>query len=164
MGGSHGYHDSTTVEYSSLVSTDAAPPCGSSKDDTSSTGTSSVTRTGKSGTSPPQEAGPFSNTYFGQTIGQYNLSAATVDIIGHSWRGGTRSQYDSAIRGWRAFCLRGEINPTCPSIEDILAYLTHMFEAGMQYNTIAATKSALANIISLPGSSASLHIHCCSDS
>ena len=96
------------LEYSSLVSTDAATPCGSSKVDTSSPGPSSVTRTGKSGPSPLQEAGPFSNTYFGQTIGQYNLSAATVDITGHSWRGGTRSQYDSAIIGWREFCLKRE--------------------------------------------------------
>ena len=139
------------MEYSSLVSTDDATPCGSSKVDTSSPGPSSVTRTGKSGTSPLQEAGHFSNTYFGQTIGQYNLSAATVDIIGHCRRGGTRSQYDSAIRGWREFCLRGKIYPTGPSIEDILAYLTHMYEDGMQYNNIASTKSALANIISLPG-------------
>ena len=47
------------LDHSSLVSTDAVTLCGSSKVDTSSTGTSSVTRTGKSGTSPPQEVGPF---------------------------------------------------------------------------------------------------------
>ena len=81
------------------------------------------------------------------TIYQQQLSILSATPGG----GGTRSQYDSAIRGWREFCLRGKINPTGPSIEDILAYLTHKYEDGMQYNTIASTKSALANITSLPG-------------
>ena len=53
---------------------------------------------------------------------------------------------------WGRFCIGGNINPTCPSIEELLAYLTHMYEDGMQYNTIASTKNALANVLVLPGS------------
>ena len=100
-----------------------------------------------SGTSPLPAAGPFSKSNFEQMLGKYNLPALTVDIIGYSWRGGTKSQYDSAIRGWRTFCIRGKIDPNCPSIEDILAYLTHMYDTGLQYNSIASTKSALSNVI-----------------
>ena len=129
------------MEHSSLVSAVVASCC-SFTVHTSSRRATSVAGTEKSGAPPLQAAGPFSNTYFRQTIGQYALPAPTVHVISHSWWGGTRSQYDSAIRGWRRFCIGGKINPTCPSIEEILAYLTHMYEDGMQYNTIASTKSA----------------------
>ena len=103
-----------------------AASCCSSTVHTSSQRATSVTGTEKSGAPTLQAAGPFSNTYFGQTIGQYTLPASTVYVISHSWRGGTRSQYDSAIKGWRRYCIVGKINPTCPSIEEILAYLTCM--------------------------------------
>ena len=134
-----------------MVPNDVATSGGSSKADIPSQRAPAVTSAEKSGASPLQATGPFSHRYLGQTIGQYNLPPSTVNIICHSWRGGTRSQYDSAIRGWRKFCLGGKINPSCPSIEEILAYLTHMYESGMQYNTIASTKSALANVITIPG-------------
>ena len=80
---------------------------------------------------------------FRQMIGKYTLPASTVHVISHSWRGGTRSQYDSV-----KFCIGGKINPTCPSIEEIRAYLTHMYEDGMQYNCIY--KKCIANVLALP--------------
>ena len=122
------------MEHLSLVSADVAASCCSSTVHTSSQSATSVTWTDKSGASPLQAAGPFSNTYFGKTIGQYTLPASTDCPCHQPFLEGwyTRSQYDSAIRGWGRFCIGGKINPTCPSIEEILAYLTHMYEDGMQ--------------------------------
>ena len=38
-----------------------------------------------------------------------------------------------------------------PTIHDILAYLTSMFERGLEYSTISAAKSVLASILHIPG-------------
>ena len=46
--------------------------------------------------------------------------------------------------GGEDFVLEGKFIPLVP-LKEILAYLTHLYEDGMQYNTIAFTKSALAN-------------------
>ena len=38
-----------------------------------------------------------------------------------------------------------------PTIHDILAYLTSMFERGLEYSTISAAKSVLSSILHIPG-------------
>ena len=38
-----------------------------------------------------------------------------------------------------------------PTIYDILAYLTSMFEHGLAYRTISAAKSVLSGVLHVPG-------------
>ena len=134
-----------------MVPTTTSASSGPSKASTTLKGSATVTRSENPGTSPPQEAGPFSRSYIGKTIGQYQLPERTMQILSHAWRGSTRSQYDSAFRGWQQFCVGREIDPNHPSINHILAYLTSLFDKGLEYSSIAKTRSAFSNVFSIPG-------------
>ena len=134
-----------------MVPTTTSASSGPSKASTTSKVSATVTRSENPGTSPPQEAGPFSRSYIGQTIGQYQLTERTMQILSHAWRGSTRSQYDSAFRSWQQFCVGREIDPNHPSINHILAYLTSFFDKGLGYSSIAKTRSAFSNVFSIPG-------------
>ena len=72
-------------------------------------------------------------------------------LIRASWRDGTHSRYDSVLRGWGSFCLARQANPSSPSIEDVLVYLTSLYEQGLQYNTFCTARSALSGILHVPG-------------
>ena len=53
--------------------------------------------------------------------------------------------------GWHGFCSQRQIPPLSPSILDVIAYLTSMYERGLQYSTIAAAKSVLSGVLHIPG-------------
>ena len=53
--------------------------------------------------------------------------------------------------GWHGFCSQRQIHPLSPSILDVIAYLTSMYERGLQYSTIAAAKSVLSGVLHIPG-------------
>ena len=79
------------------------------------------------------------------------LSHSASALIQESWRPGTRVQYDSLLRGWQEFCSRWQVHPLSPTILDVIAYLTSMYDRGLQYTTIAAAKSVLAGVLHIPG-------------
>ena len=60
-------------------------------------------------------------------------------------------QYNSLLRGWQGFCSQRKIHPLSPTILDVVAYLTSMYDRGLQYTTIAAAKSALSGMLHVPG-------------
>ena len=84
-------------------------------------------------TSAPQEAGPFGAAFTRGSRADLAVPEATNTLIQDSWRASMRSQYDSVLRGWGSFCLERQTNPTLPAIADVLAYLTSLHEAGLQY-------------------------------
>ena len=47
------------------------------------------------------------------------------------------------LQGCTRFCTSRQVHPMSPTIYDILAYLTSMFECGLTYHTISAAKSVL---------------------
>ena len=47
-----------------------------------------------------------------------------------------------------------EVNPNAPTINDILSYLTSLYNDGMSYSSIGTARSALSNLIHIPGISA----------
>ena len=53
-------------------------------------------------------------------------------------------------RGWGTFCDERKMESMCPTINDILTFLTHLYGQGKEYNTIAMTKSVLSSIVPLP--------------
>ena len=55
------------------------------------------------------------------------------------------------MRGWGTFCAERKIDSVCPTIIDILAFLTHLYGQRKEYNTIVMTKSVLSSIIHVPG-------------
>ena len=98
-------------------------------------GPSILTATASSGTPTTQEA---------------ITTGGSSALIQESWRPGTRVQYDSLLRGWQGFCSRRHVHPLSP-ILDVIAYLTSMYDRGLQYTTIAAAKSVLAGVLHIPG-------------
>ena len=49
------------------------------------------------------------------------------------------------------FCSRRQVHPLSPTILDVIAYLTSMYDRALQYTTIAAAKSVLAGVLHIPG-------------
>ena len=114
-------------------------------------GPSVFTPSTSSGAPTPQEAVPSGGAFIREALQGFGLSNSAVALIQECWRPGTRVQYDSLLRGWKGFCSTREINPVSPSIFDVIAYLTSMYDRGLQYNTIAAAKSVLSGILHIPG-------------
>ena len=83
----------------------------------------------------------------------FSLLPTAATLIKKSWRPGTRVQYDSLLRRWTRFCTSRQVHPMSPTIYDILAYLTSMFERGLAYRTIYAVKSGIlaSGILNIPG-------------
>ena len=102
-------------------------------------------------TSSPQEAGPFGAAFLRGSLADLAVPEATKTTHLGLWRASMRSQYDSVLRGWGSFCLERQTNPTLPAIAGVLAYLTSLYEAGIQYNTICTARSALSGILHIPG-------------
>ena len=98
-----------------------------------------------------QEVGTFGSTFIAGSLGHLQLPECTKALLQASWRESTHSQYDSVLRGWGSFCLARQTNPTSPSIEDVLVYLTSLYEQGLQYNTICTARSAFSGILHIPG-------------
>ena len=102
---------------------------------------------------PPtlQETLPSGSSFVGEALPGFGLPPTTATLIKESWRPGTRVQYDSLTRGWTRFCSLRQVNPMSPTIYDILAYLTSMFERGLAYRTISEAKSVLSGVLYVPG-------------
>ena len=85
------------------------------------------------------------------------LSLLAVHLSGrHSLVSAYRLQLQPSSRNhgdlaWTSFFISRQVHPMSPTIYDILAYLTSMFERGLAYRTIYAAKSVLAGILHIPG-------------
>ena len=90
-----------------------------------------------------QETSFTGSSFVRDSIKTLNLPAETAELI--------RGRYDSIMRGWGTFCAERKIDSVCPTINDILAFLTHLYGQGKEYNTIVMTKSVLSSIIHVPG-------------
>ena len=101
--------------------------------------------------SPCKETSFTGSSFVWDSIKTLNLPAETAALIMQSCRASTRGRYDSIMRGWGTFCAERKIDSVCPTINDILAFLTHLYGQGKEYNTIVMTKSVLSSIIHVPG-------------
>ena len=107
-------------------------------------GPSIFTATSSSCTPTTQEAVTTGGSFIRDALQGFGLSQSTSALIQESWPPGTRVQYDSLLRGW-------QVHPLSPTIFDVIAYLTSMYDCGLQYTTIAAAKSVLAWVLHIPG-------------
>ena len=87
--------------------------------------------------------------FFGQYIQNKELPQTAKDIL-LSWHDSTKDRYASTYRKWEQFCISRNINSFQPVIEDIVVFLTYLFERGLGYASICSARSALNNIIILP--------------
>eukprot|EP00794_Sanderia_malayensis_P004314 gene4314-4887_t len=88
-------------------------------------------------------------------IGQYftntEYSAEVKEIIMDSWRGSTKSKYNSILNRWQIFCSQWKENSLRPTINSVLEFLLQLHKGGCLYSGLSAARSALASIIVIPG-------------
>ena len=134
-----------------VVSSNVEPTHPTPSADCSTQGSTSHSASTPHGPPTLQETLPPGSSFVGEALSGFGLPPTTATLIKESWRPGTRVQYDSLLRGWTRFCSSRQVHPMSPTIYDILAYLTSMFERGLAYRTISAAKSVLSGIIHVPG-------------
>ena len=78
-----------------------------------------------------------------------SLSKPAQEILLASWRPGTLKQYDSYLHRWAKFCHDNEINVYQPRVEQVVEFLTHLFQTGLGYSAINTARSALSSIVTL---------------
>ena len=66
-------------------------------------------------------------------------------------REGTKQQYDSTLRRWGEFCRPLEIHPITPPINDVVEFLSYLYDNGGRFGVIATARSTLGNFIHVPG-------------
>ena len=68
-----------------------------------------------------------------------------------SWRDSTKKQYAGYLEKWQSYCSEQNIDSFSPTIEQVLHYLTELYQANCSYSAINTARSALSTIITLPG-------------
>lgn len=78
------------------------------------------------------------------------LSQSAKSILLASWRPGTLKQYESSLKKWGTFCSANTIHTYHPSVEEVIEFLTSLYQQGLGYSAINTARSALSSIITLP--------------
>ena len=68
-----------------------------------------------------------------------------ADLIFHSWRTKTNSNYNSAWRKWAQRCSNREENPFSAPIASFLGFLDHQFSLGREYRSLNVYRSAISS-------------------
>ena len=63
-----------------------------------------------------------------------------------SWRHSTQKQYASFIKRWIFFCRERQSDAFQVSLNDVLDFLTKLFESGLSYSALNTARSALSAI------------------
>ena len=77
------------------------------------------------------------------------LSRESADIILSSWRDSTKKQYWTYIKKWLLFCEQRNIDQFNSDINNVLLYLSELFNSGIGYSGINTAKSALSSLIGI---------------
>lgn len=103
----------------------------------------------KTGASPTVAQTPTcSLSHIWQTLRHRGVPEDTTSIILASWRNSTQKQYLCYQRKWNRFCTARQINPFCPTLIQLLEFLTFLFNSGQGYSSINTARSALSASLS----------------
>lgn len=83
-----------------------------------------------------------------QTLRDSGISEYTTSILLASWRKSSQKLYLCHNEKWMRFCNRRQIHPFYPSVIQVLEFLTSLFQAGLSYSSINASRSALSALLS----------------
>ena len=67
-------------------------------------------------------------------------------IMLQSWRESTRSQYGAHLKKWTNFCSERNFDSHDISVNNVLKFLTLLFESGLGYSSINTARSALSSL------------------
>lgn len=76
---------------------------------------------------------------------QFPANVSNLLVDGN--RSGTHKAYQSAWSSWYRWCGERSSDPVAPSLSEVLAYLTHLFELGRSYRTINLHRSMLSSTL-----------------
>ena len=79
--------------------------------------------------------------------GQRGLSDGARQLVEASWRPATETQYSSCWRKWTNWASLQGISSTTPALNDILNYLSELYDKGLQYRTINTARSSLSSTL-----------------
>ena len=74
------------------------------------------------------------------------LSTKATDIIMSSWRSSTKKGYKTYVQKWIQYCCEKQIDKFSPSVNEVIEFLTDLFENGLGYSSINIARSALSSI------------------
>ena len=63
-----------------------------------------------------------------------------------SWRNSTKKQYDIFIKRWFFHCSQGKINSVSPALEEIVEFLTTLYQQGLGYESLNSARAALSSL------------------
>lgn len=106
----------------------------------------------QSTSSATEKAEPVSLSFMRRLYKDRGFSENATNIILQSWRQSSQKQYDGHIRKWLSFCSQRQVNPTSPSVEVAVEFLTTLYESGLSYSSINSARCALSAILDKPDS------------
>ena len=68
-----------------------------------------------------------------------------------SWQDSTQKQYAGYLQKWQRFCSGRKVDIFSPPVEEVLHFLTELFEANCGYSALNTARSVLSTFIVLPG-------------
>lgn len=141
---SRGNYGCTTLANTDMVLGATETSSGLSTD--SSTGELIVTGEFQENTSAERQTASDSLSLIRQCYKSRNISGKATEIILASWRVGTQKQYVTYIKKWISFCSKRQINSIQANINDVLEFLTELFENGIGYSAMNTARCALSAI------------------
>ena len=71
-------------------------------------------------------------------------------ILNSSLRQSTRNKYRPYQKRWIEYCTKHSIMVQAPKVEDILNFLSDIFDRGGAYSAINSAKCALSKLVNIP--------------
>ena len=84
---------------------------------------------------------------FQQCIVENGVPEEARKMVLASWRPSTIRVYCAQYRVYKRWCSEFNKDPTKASVEDVLKFLQHLFDKGLQYRTLCVYRSMLSNIL-----------------
>ena len=157
MGGQSRSNSScSTVQHPALVSaiatSDQRPKLHSSKSKRSPVSTSQEKTSINN-----NEDGSFQAIW--EHLQDQGISRRAAEVISASWRSSTQQQYRTYIQRWLCFCSERKTPPINPSVNDIIEFLTRLFDNGLGYSALNTARSALSTYFSVADGSTNVTSH-----
>ena len=85
------------------------------------------------------------------------FSREATHILMSSWRFGTKKQYQTYISRWIQYCSERQIDKFSAPIQEVVQFLTSLFEQGFGYSALNTARGALSSILKIGNFTAGTH-------
>ena len=75
------------------------------------------------------------------------FSESVTNLLGASWRKGTRQDYIAKFQKFSSWCSEKQIDPYSATLKQISDFLASLFDSGLQYRTISGYRSMLSAVL-----------------